>query len=185
MSTSYLATRDSCIDRKAKKQGFPCSRKQVQDCRKMAAIWYYDRFGKPVSDTDSKAQLYDVTDIYQDINHKQSIVDTIDDNVANLTIAEDNKFFVSIPIPIVTQDEFYFTQPFDKSESNYRESVLTPEWHIVENSCAFCIHRVSSSPNITNWDNSFCHLVQGLIDENFVCDYFADSLIKSNNDQVD
>jgi hypothetical protein len=186
MPADYVAVRDSCIKNKEKSNNGPASKQQVQDCKRMAAIWWVKKHGKPFpkKETDeSKAQLFDITDIH--IEHNKSISDIVSDGVAKLNISygdgNQETIFMTIPDKVLPNDGFYFTQPFSKEESGYAESSMDQDGSS-EKCCGFCIHKISSSPNLTNWDVGFCHLVQGLIDNNFVCDYFADTLIQSDSD---
>lgn len=53
MPKLYTDMRDSCMERKRKKKG-KLSDKDMQDCKKMAAIAYYKRTGKPVQHSDAE-----------------------------------------------------------------------------------------------------------------------------------
>jgi len=48
----YVAVRDSCLKRKREKKK-KLSDKDVQACKKMAAIWYFKKHGKPVTHSDA------------------------------------------------------------------------------------------------------------------------------------
>jgi len=50
----YLAVRDSCIERKKKKNGGKISDKGIADCKKIASIWYWKKHGKPVQHSDAR-----------------------------------------------------------------------------------------------------------------------------------
>lgn len=49
----YVAIRDSCIERKKKKNGGKISEEAIKACKKMAAITFYKRTGKPVQHSDA------------------------------------------------------------------------------------------------------------------------------------
>jgi len=54
----YEAMRDSCIKRKRQKQG-KVSEKDIKDCKRMAAITYYKKTGKPVSHANADLAIQD------------------------------------------------------------------------------------------------------------------------------
>lgn len=58
MPKLYTDMRDSCIERKRKKNG-SVSDDQIKECKKMAAILYYKKTGKPVSHSDAQLALAD------------------------------------------------------------------------------------------------------------------------------
>ena len=53
MPSDYLAVRDSCYAKKRKNNGGKISDEQKAECKKMAAIWYYKKHGKPVQDSNA------------------------------------------------------------------------------------------------------------------------------------
>jgi len=80
MPKDYVAVRDSCIERKKKKKG-EVSDKDVKDCKRMAAIWYYKKHGKPVQHSDAKelglddieiAILNEQIEIFGDLDNYES-----------------------------------------------------------------------------------------------------------------
>lgn len=55
MPADYEAVRDSCIKRKKEKsKDGKISDSAMQNCKKMAAIWYYKKHGKPVQHAEAK-----------------------------------------------------------------------------------------------------------------------------------
>ncbi len=62
MPADYLAVRDSCINRKKKKNSGEISEKEIAECKKMASIWYYKKHGKPVEHADIKEIDLDETE---------------------------------------------------------------------------------------------------------------------------
>jgi len=61
MPADYVAVRDSCINRKKKKNGGEISEEQKKQCKKMAAIWYYRKHGKPVKHADAQ-EVFNVSE---------------------------------------------------------------------------------------------------------------------------
>jgi len=59
MPKDYLVVRDSCIEKKKKKNGGKISKKEIQDCKKMASIWFYKKHGKTVKEMDSSLAISD------------------------------------------------------------------------------------------------------------------------------
>lgn len=58
MPKAYIEMRDACIERKRKKKG-EVSEEDIKACKKMAAITYYKKTGKPVSHSDAELALAD------------------------------------------------------------------------------------------------------------------------------
>jgi len=58
----YISVRDQCIARKKKKNGGKISHKAIQECKKIAAIVYFKKHGKPVQHADAK-ELPDSMDL--------------------------------------------------------------------------------------------------------------------------
>ena len=53
MPADYLKVRDSCYERKRKKNNGELSEEDKAECKKMAAIIYYKKHGKPVQHSES------------------------------------------------------------------------------------------------------------------------------------
>jgi len=53
MPKAYESIRDECLSRKRKHKG-KLSDNDIQNCKKMAAITYYKKTGKPVKHADAK-----------------------------------------------------------------------------------------------------------------------------------
>jgi len=61
MPKAYENVRDKCIESKKKKKGY-VTKKDIQECKKWAAIWYFKKFGKPVKHTES-TKLYRINSL--------------------------------------------------------------------------------------------------------------------------
>lgn len=63
MPQLYTDMRDACLERKKKKG--KTSEKDIQNCKKMAAIQYFKKTGKPVkhADADSQPELSIAVDL--------------------------------------------------------------------------------------------------------------------------
>lgn len=53
MPAAYEKMRDQCIGDKKKKNGGKISDKEIQNCKKMSAIQYFKKTGKPVQHADA------------------------------------------------------------------------------------------------------------------------------------
>lgn len=178
MPADYLAVRDSCIKNKESKSGKPATEKQIRDCKRMAAIWWVKKHGKPFPKHENAElhsyDIYDISIAYSDDILRKSIDEILVDNQMVLGSTDSGEITITfLNSDEIINDEFYFTQPFEKYEVNYRRSDNNDV-------CANCVHNISQTRYITDYDTSFCHLVQGLINTYFICDYFADSIIQQN-----
>lgn len=63
MPKQYELVRDACIARKKKLKG-EVSEKDIQNCKKMAAITYYKQTGKPVKHSDAN-ELPAISDVVE------------------------------------------------------------------------------------------------------------------------
>lgn len=62
MPELYEKMRDNCLERKRKKKD-KLSKKDIQECKKMAAILYYKKTGKPAQHADAKEIEMDDVDL--------------------------------------------------------------------------------------------------------------------------
>jgi hypothetical protein len=191
MPKDYEAVRDSCIKKKEKESGKTATKKQIASCKKMAAIWYFKKHGKPVTHTDASIKnrfKYDVTHLYnKDIygnDHIESLNFLEQDNLIKIEKNSDNTIIAEIiNIKMESFDSgFYFTQPFEKVEARYRLAEIDTEYGYPSRACTYCKHFVYAN-NIFDFDCGMCHLVQGVIETDYVCDYYATSLIVSTESE--
>lgn len=189
MPKDYENVRDSCIDKKEKQQGKPCSKKQVQSCKKMAAIWYYKKHGKPVPrDKETSAEIRSIS---YEVNSSDAevirILDFIKRDLSDVKgynfLHEDNKFVLTIKAEASNTDESVrFAQPFSKMQANYRDSGLSEmiDPNIPILFCGKCCHFVWADKT-----DDICHLVRGFIDYENVCDFYSDKLMDCVEEEVE
>jgi hypothetical protein len=188
MPADYLAVKQSCMEKKEKSQGHPCSEKQIQTCKKMAAIWWVKKHGKPFPKEETKAASFSFRFEYNDLSADGDIAQNIQliekDIISGITFAQDAQDLL-VHVDIQNESEsFSFTQPFVKTDVNYKEDELnTDGWHTIP--CSQCVHFVYGPQPVTTWERGFCHLVQGIINSEYTCDMFARSLISNEENDGD
>jgi hypothetical protein len=179
MPADYMAVRNSCIKKKEKDSGKTATKKQMDSCKKMAAIWYFKKHGKALP--TEKASVMEFTfEENEEINN--SVVQMLNDGVIKIE-KEQGISKAEISVALSTDEEaIYFTQPFGKKSVNYRPAPLDINGYPT-GPCYGCAH-IEYLPYKAAED-CLCHLVQGFIDSNYTCDKFTSSLILTAQDVTD
>lgn len=163
MPKLYTDILNKCVEEKNKLGKI--DDKQYKECQKMAAIVYFKKTGKPIK-KEADARFFEVATNQIDdelIDIDGLTLETLGDKV----IA---KVQINTALERIALGELQFRQPFTKQEVNYQKS----EDH--EHRCLGCAHYKILPVNMFGF-TGLCHLVQGLLKDDYVCDYHTRHLV--------
>lgn len=182
MPADYTAVRDACIAKKKKQSGKPLSKKQIQECKKMAAIWYFKKHGKPLPKEDASDTTLRYMGIGKDSLAKdgslQENLDKIEgDNALELFHEVDNDFVIAeIKVESVEDrialGEIIFHAPFTKEQAGYGQG---DEGFTA--TCDLCAHFIGM-PMYGVGGSGLCHLIKGFVEWSHTCNYFTSKLVE-------